>query len=174
LTIDLETPGDKVTIGLTEHSVVIVRNKRRLALSVSSGTIRELDNVGALLGSSQAVRLARAAAAAVQEAEDDSGSSASLVIADALVGLLTGDVGAPGRAARYLSRRARTGIRQIATNDCYRLWEGRVLTASYEWESCARAFSVWNPTKNLCAFRWVIQVESYWFNFLSCSGFNAF
>ena len=45
---------------------------------------------------------------------------------------------------------------------------------TYEWESCAGAFSVWDPTRHLCALRWIIQVESYWFGFLSCTGFSAF
>jgi hypothetical protein len=174
LTIDLEAPGDRVGIALTEHAVTISRRGRRITIPLSGGSDRDLDNARVLLAGSSAVRLARVAAAAVQDAEDDSASSASLLMADALVGMLTGDSGAPGRVARHLSRHARTGIRRAATTDCYLEWEGRVLRSSFEWESCARSFSVWNPTRNLCAFRWLLQVESYWFTFISCTGFNAF
>jgi hypothetical protein len=120
------------------------------------------------------VRLTRVAAAALQEAEDDSAAAVSLLMGDALVGVLTGDEGAPVRLARHLSRHARGLVHRVATTDCYMQWERRVLKASYEWESCARSFSVWNPTRNLCALRWSLQVESYWFTFLSCTGFNAF
>jgi hypothetical protein len=173
-TIDLEGPGDKVGISLAEGAVTLTRGRRRVVLSTGSLNERELDAARVLLADSGAVRLARIAAAAVQESEDDSAAAVSLLIGDALVGMLSGDVGAPGRVARHLARRGRAGLRRAATTDCYGEWERRVLGASYDWESCARPFSVWNPIRNVCAFRWTLQVESYWFTFLSCTGFSSF
>jgi hypothetical protein len=58
--------------------------------------------------------------------------------------------------------------------DCYTIWEGRVLDAYYELEACERDFSVWDPTRHLCAARWLLQAESYWFSFLACSGLPRF
>jgi hypothetical protein len=173
-TLALEGPGDKVNISLTADSVTVVRGRRRVVLSLTALSERALDEARVLLAGSRAVRLARVAAAAVQDAGDDSAAAVSLLISDALVGLLSGDAGAPGRVARHLARHGRAGIRQAATTDCYSDWERRVLLASYEWESCASAFSIWNPIRNVCAFRWTLQVESYWFTFLSCTGFNSF
>jgi hypothetical protein len=173
-TLDLEGPSDKVGISLTESALTVTRGRRRVVLSLGGFGDRELDQARVLLAGSSAVRLARVAAAAVQEAEDDSAAAVSLLIGDALVGLLTGDEGAPGRVARHLARHGRAGVRRIATTDCYGEWERRVLRASYEWQSCASSFSVWNPVRNVCAFRWALQVESYWFTFLSCTGFNSF
>jgi len=173
-TLDLEGPGDKVGINVTEDSVTVTRGRRRVALSLGMLNERELDDVRVMLAGSGAVRLARIAAAAVQESDDDSAAAVSLLISDALVGMLSGDPGAPGRVARHLARHGRAGIRRAATTDCYGEWERRVLTASYDWESCAGAFSVWNPIRNVCAFRWTLQVESYWFTFISCTGFNSF
>jgi hypothetical protein len=171
--LDLEAPGDRVAIGLTQHSITVERGTRQISVSLEAGSEQQLADIRTLLADSAAVYLTRVAAAAVQEAEDDSAASAAMIIGDALVGMLTGDPGAPGRAARYLSRHARTAIRRVATTDCYRTWERRVLRASYELESCARSFNVWNPIRNVCVFRWALQVESYWFTFLSCSGLNA-
>lgn len=173
-TLDLEGPGDKVGISLAENALTVTRGRRRVVLSLGGFGDRELDKARLLLAGSSAVRLARVAAAAIQEAEDDSAAAVSLLIGDALVGLLTGDEGAPGRVARHLARHGRAGVRRIATTDCYGEWERRVLMASYEWQSCASSFSVWNPVRNVCAFRWTLQVESYWFTFLSCTGFSSF
>jgi hypothetical protein len=173
--LDLEAAGDKVAIDFTGHSIAITRNKKRLVIAAETGTEKDFDDARVLLASSLAVRRSRAAAAAIEDAGDDSAASIGLLIADTLVGMLTGDAGAPGRMARYLSRHARSNTKQIATrDDCYKTWERRVLRASYEWESCVRDFSVWNPVRNVCALRWTLQVESYWFSFLSCTGFNTF
>ena len=134
----------------------------------------DLDKVRRLLADSRAARLVRVAAAAVQDSEDNSASSAALLIGDALVGMLTGDAGAPGRVARHLARHARSRVRPVSLQiDCYNTWERRVFRASYEWEECARDFSVWNPTRHLCAMRWILQVESYWFSFMTCSGWST-
>jgi hypothetical protein len=173
-TLDLEGPDDKVGISLAEDSATITRGRRRVTLLLRALSERDLDEARVLLAGSSAVRLARVAAAAVQDSEDDSAAAVSLLISDALVGMLSGDAGAPGRIARHLARHGRAGIRRAATTDCYGDWERKVLAASYEWESCASAFSVWNPIRNVCAFRWTLQVESYWFSFLSCTGFNSF
>jgi len=172
--LDITAPKDSVSIAFSDAGVSVNRNKRRRSVSLSADSIDELDRIRQLLAGSEAVRLTRTAATAVQESEDDSLASTSLLIADALVGLLTGDDGAAAKTSRHLSRHGRAGIRRVATPDCYTIWEGRVVRSGYEYEACARSFSMWNPIRNLCAFRWVLAVESYWFSFLSCSGLNSF
>jgi hypothetical protein len=176
----LEGRGDAVAVTFDQDTITIVRNRRRVAIAVGTKIegpqLQEgLTAAQRLLAGSSATGLLRLAATAVQDAEDDSAASASLLVADALIGMLTGDPGAPGRVARYMARHARARVQRAAMQtDCYYSWEGSVLHASYEWESCASAFSVWNPVRHLCALRWTIQIESYWFTFLSCTGFSAF
>jgi hypothetical protein len=176
----LEGRGDAVAVAFDQSTITVVRNRRRVAISTGPNAegakVQEgLTAAQRLLAGSSATSLLRLAATAVQDAEDDSAASASLLVADAVVGMLTGDSGAPGRVARYMARHARARVQRAAMQtDCYYSWEGSVLHASYEWESCASAFSVWNPTRHLCALRWTIQIESYWFTFLSCTGFSAF
>jgi hypothetical protein len=174
-TLELEGRRDRVVVEVNHDTIAVVRNRRRIVVNVASEPEEGLAVTQGLLAGSHAVRLLRQAATAIQDAEEDSAASASLLVADALVGMLTGDVGAPGRVARHLARHARARVRRAAMQtDCYYSWEQATLAASYEWESCARAFSVWNPTRHLCALRWAIQVESYWFTFLSCTGFSSF
>ena len=38
-------------------------------------------------------------------------------------------------------------------------------------QSCLNSFAVYNPMRQVCAFIWTLQVESAWFQFLSCSSF---
>jgi hypothetical protein len=173
-TLDLQGPDDAVQIGVSIDGVTIARSDRVLALSFDGASESDVEDARVLLAGSPAVHLTRLAAAAVEQSGDDSASATALLIGDALVGLLAGDPGAPGRVARHLARHTRGVLRRVATTDCFNEWERRALTASYEWETCARAFSVWNPVRNLCAFRWLLQVESYWFTFLSCTGFRSF
>lgn len=173
-TLEMEAPRDKVAISFAEHSIRLTRDRKTLTITPATASDEELDKVRRLLADSRAARLIRVAAAAVQDSEDDSASSAALLIGDALVGMLTGDAGAPGRIARHLARRARSRVRPVSFQiDCYNTWEQRVFRASYEWEDCVRDFSVWNPTRNLCAVRWILQVESYWFSFMTCSGWST-
>jgi hypothetical protein len=173
-TLNLETSHDAVTIAFSEHAITISRGRKSAALTLATASDEDLDNAHRLLADSRAARLLRTAAANVEES-DDSPESAALLMADAVVGLLTGDTSAPRRVAQHLTRRARAQIRPAMMQvDCYSTWEHRVLLASYEWEACERDFSVWNPARHLCAARWLIQAESYWFSFLSCSGTSQF
>jgi hypothetical protein len=172
--LEVEAFKDAFTVGFAADQLTVRRARRSVTVHLATGSEDELAAAGRLLAGSRAVRLFRAAASAIQEAEDDSPAAVALITSDALIGMVTGDAGAPGRAARHLARRGRARVRNAGLGaDCYREWEQRVLTASYDWESCARDFAVWNPIRNLCAARWVLAVESYWFTFISCSGIGA-
>jgi hypothetical protein len=93
--LDLSAPKDSVVISLNDSGITVERNRRRASMSLSAASIEDLDGIRKLLAGSAAVRLTRTAAAAVLESGDDGLSSTSLLIADALVGLMTGDEGAP-------------------------------------------------------------------------------
>ena len=107
-------------------------------------------------------------------ADEWSAAAVAVIVADGTVGVLTGDVGAPGRGAQHLSRRGRARSRPAALAvDCFYLMETRFVTAWDDYVSCYYAVQD-NPIyANLCAWRWTLQVESYWFSFISCSGFSG-
>jgi hypothetical protein len=171
--LHLSAPGDVVRIEVTGAGIAVQREGRDVRLNMSSISEDELEGVRQLLAGSRAVRLTRRAAEALYLSNDDSLAGTSLFVADAIVGLLTGDEGAPGRVARHLSQRGRAMARRIAI-DCYAVWETQVVQAYSEYESCYYGFPVWNTMRNLCAYRWVLQVETYWFSMISCIGFNQF
>lgn len=171
--LDLSAPNDSVVIEFTAAGISVTRNRRQATVSLSTGADEDLDAIRQLLSGSAAVRLTRRAAETLQLADDASIAGSSLQVADALVGLLTGDEGAPGRMSRHLARRGRALARHVNL-DCYAVWESRVLAASYEYDYCYFSFAPWNTMRNLCAYRWILQVESYWFSMISCVGFNQF
>ena len=172
--LELASGRDKVLVQLSEHAIRVTRNGTTIALT-SAATEADLDKVARLLADSRAVRRMRASAAALQP-DETSGAATALVLNDALVGILTGDVGASARAAERLTGRVRARLRPAAAalaTDCYYDWEHRVLAASYEQERCFLETWPWSLTmRMLCAARWVLQVESYWVTFITCSGLN--
>lgn len=170
-TLTLQTPRDRVTIAFEEHTIAVTRDKKAAVLTLATASDEELDKIHRMLADSRAVRLMRVAAANIQDSEDDSPEASSLLMADAVLGVLTGDGAAPLRVARHLTRHVRASLRPIGMQiDCYAIWEKRVLTVYYQATACENSFSVWNPVRYLCATQWLLQVESYWFSFLSCSG----
>jgi len=173
-TLDLAAPNDAVVIRFTSEGVTVRRNGRSATVNLTGGDESELEAATQLLSGSRAIRLTRRAADGLLVAEDSSMAGASLLMADSLIGLLTGDEGAPGRIARHLARRGRGLIRRVQSVDCYGEWERRVLAASFEFDACYITTPAWNPVRNLCAYRWVLQVETYWFQMISCVGLNRF
>ena len=172
--LQLESRNDRVRILVDGESVQVTRGRHSVSLHAASTSEDEQDRVRTVLAGSRAVRMFRALAASIEASGAESAPAIATLMSDAVVGMLDGDPGAPGRVARHLARHAKARIRTVAMQgDCYGTWEGSVYRASYELEDCLRAFSVWNPVRNVCGFRWTMQVESYWFRFLTCSGFPA-
>lgn len=173
-TVELEAPRDKVALALSEHAITITRGKKTIKLT-PEGSDDDFDNVRRLLADSRAVRLLRSAGAAFEATEDDSAAAASLLLADALVGVLTGDVGAPRRVSNRLTRHARAQMRPVAAGtNCYYQWEQAVVVAQFELLDCYGDVGMASYLAYLCSARWYLQVESYWFTLLTCSGFRGF
>jgi hypothetical protein len=173
--LTLQAPHDTIVIAVEEHTISITRDKKTVALSLGSATDEDFDKAQKMLADSRAARLMRAAAANVQDSGDDSPESASFILADAVVGMLTGDGAAPIRAARHLTRHVRANLRPAMLQvDCYTTWESRISAAYNDFAACIDDFAIWNPTRYLCATRWLLQAESYWFSFITCSGFSQF
>jgi hypothetical protein len=170
-TLDLTTGTDSVSLAYAGHTISVSRNGRRAVIGADDESGRE--RVAGLLAGSRAVGLLRAASAAVQESDDTSVGGAAVLTADALVGSLTGDIGAPARIARHLARKSLTGLRRVEVSEesCYRNYERNVTEYYAEAEECI--MEAWLPTtRYACSFVWLIQIESEWFHLWACVGFN--
>ena len=94
----------------------------------------------------------------------------SLRATGALVAELLGDPGAARRFGQSVAGSG-AGLRRVQqyTQSCWDVYQRLVLQASYQLESCIASFAVYNPLRQVCAAVWILQVESAWFQFLSCS-----
>jgi hypothetical protein len=168
-TVELQAPGDKVTLGVAETSITVTRGRKTVALRADASQ-SEFDDLRKMLADSRAIDLLRSAGATFEASEEESAAATPIVLVDALVGTLTGDVGASRRAARTLSKRARAQLRPAGRpNTCYYQWEQSIIWAYMELEECyfsGAFYPMW------CNLRWTLQAESAWFGFIACSGFG--
>jgi hypothetical protein len=173
-TLTLEARRDKVTVEVSEHAITVVRQKGRTVVTKDAEAEEQLEKVGRLLADSRAVRSFRMAAAAVEQSQDTSPAAAAVLLADAVLGPLTGDAGAPSRVARHLSRSARSRMLRVAASaNCYQSYERIVVDAYNDLEGCFDQFDWWHPFRRLCGWVWTLQIESAWFSLISCSGFGG-
>jgi hypothetical protein len=168
-TMEIEAPRDKVSIGVTENAITVTRGRKTITITPEASQ-RQADDLRRMLADSRAIDLLRNAGAELEASGDDSAASTPVVLADALVGTLTGDVGASRRAARRLSEKARAQLRPVGRpNTCYYQWEQTILFAYMELEECVIVSGIWPVW---CHVRWTMQAESAWFSLISCSGFG--
>lgn len=166
-TLDLEAGRDKVTLRVTESDITINRGREVIIITPDSPEA-VADSVRRMLADSVAVRRLRSAGAIFEASDEDSPAGSAVLLSDAVVGALTGDVGAPHRIARLLSKRARSLARTAGQrpNSCYYQWEQTMMWVWMDFEECA---VLWNYG-GWCTVRWAMQTESAWFSLLSCSG----
>jgi hypothetical protein len=186
LTIDKRVYGDgrfDVRIALGQRDRVVIAADAE-GISVSAGhekTVRlnpAVDNgheekgrrVRGWLASSGAVARFRQLVDALERRGARDPEALSLRATGALVAELLGD---PGAARRFGQAVAGSGatLRKVQqyTQSCWDVYQRLVLQASYQLESCIASFAVYNPLRQVCAAVWILQVESAWFQFLSCS-----
>jgi hypothetical protein len=152
--------------------VRVVRGNRSAAIDLAAGGEDDFDKVRTLLAGSKAVRLFRLLAATFDPSTEETPAATAMLVSDALIGWLDGDVGAAGRLGRRMAERHGKLMRRIGLQDdvsCYREWESEVVYAWDDYEACQDAFEWWNPLREGCSLRWIMWVESAWFSFLTCS-----
>jgi hypothetical protein len=127
------------------------------------------------LARSDAVQRFRQINEALEQQDALSPEALSLRVTGALVSELLGDPGAAQRLGRSISSKLAHRLRKVQNGytaaSCWDTYQRLVMAAANALEGCLNSFAVYNPMRNLCAFVWTLQVESAWFQFLSCSSF---
>jgi hypothetical protein len=171
--LTLGTDHDNLSIATTAQGITVTRNKTTLSLLRSDASEANGDKIRRLLADSQAVRQFRRMSATLIETDDRAPASLAAVIGDAVIGQLTGDVGAPRRAAAHLARRS-SKLKPVALRpDCFAGMEANMMYAAQDVASCYSSVGNNSFWEDMCSIRWVLQAESYWFEFLSCTGFSG-
>jgi hypothetical protein len=171
--LELTSGHDRVAVAVNPQGTTVTRGKVAATLTRANPSEDEADRIRRALSDSKAVLQFRSVAAALIDAEDRSSAALAVIMADAVVGGLTGDVGAARRTARHLARPERARQRPVGMAlDCYALMEQRFVEAWNDLYLCVGSVYGSFLYERLCGARWILQAESYWFGFMSCSGFN--
>ena len=90
---------------------------------------------------------------------------------DVLLGILQGDTGAVDRRAPA-RREAGWRVSRVscgAGQTCYGEYEGEVVSAWGDFSGCVDDVKWFPGLQEVCAFTWLLRVESAWFRFIGCS-----
>ncbi|MFB3853667.1 MAG: hypothetical protein ACE148_07565 [Vicinamibacterales bacterium] len=167
----LESPEDSLDITISAEAVTVGRGRGSAVLSSASPDEASMLEVQRVLAGSLALRQLRALAADLESVTDSGPEVAAIALSDAVLGFLAGDAGAPARLASRMKSRREARMRQVLLRQqgCYPKWEQEVLYAWAEYQACLDDFEWWNPLKEACTIRYLLWVESAWFQFLGCS-----
>lgn len=185
--MDLQHRVDRVAVSVGRGYVRVARPRAAVAFDPSQAEEESQQNTRVLLADSTAVHQFRAMVANLDESTLDSAAGLGLLLADAEIGVLGGDVAAIARLApvvggreagaahsssqRAANGRAASGGDALPGESCYVSYRNEVVAAWNDYASCNESFWWVNPLRLACATEWVLRAESAWFSFLSCSAF---
>lgn len=182
-TMRLSQGRDVVTIAISQSGFEVGRGRRSARIDPRTDKQDRADAVRAMLTDSQAVRSFKRLVAALEqrdEGEEDGPLAVSTLVDGAIVQLLDGDLGAPLRIAKRLTRQQRAKLRTAGAKrlpgafvDCIGNYEASLMYAYYQFYSCwqeAREYSWWSADLvwRLCELEWFIRSEQYIWQFIAC------
>jgi hypothetical protein len=178
--LQIRTADDHVVLTGDPGLLTFSRRGRTEVVRLNNLQDGAFDRARTLLADSRATRQFRAMAYGLSPSEASSPAGAGLQLTATFLSLLDGDVGAVKRLAGRGT--ASTGVAPAgtvtATSDeeldgstCFQRFQGEVVSAWEDFEVCCIRFGFLFPLVDLCAFEWVLRVESAWFQFLGCSSF---
>jgi hypothetical protein len=169
-----------VRIAWQQDVLVLVRMGKRLRVArdgrtamvlLDTGDEDGLDLAQQVLAGSRAARMFRGLHQRLSQESRESAPGVAFDHVDALIGILQGDVGAVDRRApsrRYAEGRVcRVGYGAGVT--CYSEYEGEVISAWDDFSQCVDDVKWYPGLQEVCAFTWLLRVESAWFRFIGCS-----
>ena len=169
-TLQLSRGDDAVEVRADRSAVSVNRGGRSVWIDLDAVSEEDLAAVRALLVGSRSVRALRSLAATLGSGPTRSPGVLAVVLADAVVGVLDGDLAAAGRLAERLGGR-RTAIRRVSSEEgCYERWEAEVIRAYDSYLGCVSVYLGLTQWHEACGLRWLLWAESAWFSFLMCSG----
>jgi hypothetical protein len=169
-TLRLQRGSDAVEIRADRNSVTVSRGGEAVRVVLEAAGEEDLAAVRVLLAGSRGVRGLRVLGAGLGAGAVRSPGGLALVLADAFVGLLDGDVAAVHRLAERLAS-GRPAARLVSSPEgCYERWEGEVIRAWDDYERCLAVYPSIGLWRDACGVRWIMWAESAWFSFLTCAG----
>lgn len=162
--------------------LVVVRSGARLRVTRhgQSATVQldradeeGLDLVQSVLAGSRALRAFRGVHRHLGEEARESAPGIAIDRLDALLALLQGETTALDRRAPQV-RDGAWRVSRVACGaepSCFSEYEGEVTRAWDDYAQCIYDVRWYPGLQELCAFSWLLRVESAWFRFIACSSF---
>jgi hypothetical protein len=182
-TVRLSQGTDVVTIAINQTGFQIRRGSRTRRLDPRSNDASKVDAVRSMLVGSQAVGSFKRLVVALEErdqSEDDGPLALSTLIDGAIVLMLDGDIDAPRRIAKRITRTQRAGLRAVKAKrapgvyyDCVGGYQVALMTAWGQFASCsieAGEYSWWTRglVFQLCEWEWALRSYQYIWQFIGC------
>jgi hypothetical protein len=182
-TLRLSQGKDVVTIALSQNGFQIARGQKAIQVDPRSQNYDGFDVARSLLLGSQAVRSFKRLVAALEErdeSEEDGPLALSALIDGAIVQLLDGDVDAPRRIGKRITRKHRASLRVVKSArapgvfvDCVGNYQIALLSAYGQFESCfieSTGYSWWSRSfvYRMCEWEWAIRSQQYVWQFIGC------
>jgi len=167
----LAWPQDLLVLVRTGSRLRVTRGGQTADLLLDRGDEDGLDLVQGVLAGSRAARAFRGAYRRLSQESRESAAGVSLDNLDALLGLLQGEPAAVDR--RVPPRRDGGGrLARVASPlrpSCYSEYEEEVIRAWDDYVQCIDDVKWFPGLQEVCAFTWLLRVESAWFRFIGCS-----
>jgi hypothetical protein len=182
-TLRLTQGKDVVTVVVAQGGFQVGRGRRTVRLEARTDKGEGLDAIRSLLVGSQAVRSFKRLAASLEnrdEAEEDGALALVTLVDAALVQFLEGDVDAPKRITRRITRKTRSPFRAVAVKrapdlfrDCVGIYQVALVDAYNQWAECwVDAWDVTWWTRSLifrlCEWEWALRSQQYVWQFIGC------
>ena len=182
-TLQLTQGKDVVTIAISQAGFQVGRGRRTLRWDPRTDKDEGFDAVRTLLLGSPAVSSFKRLSASLEqrdENEDDLPLAVAALIDGAIVQLLDGDVDAPKRIARRVTRKQRAALRVVSLKrapdqfrDCIGLYQVALMDAYSQYAECwldANDSTWWTRSLifKLCEWEWAIRSQQYIWQFIGC------
>jgi hypothetical protein len=181
-TLRLTQGKDVVTIAISQAGFQVARGRRSVRFDPRTDKGDGLDAVRALLVGSQTVRSFKRLVASLEardETEPDGPLALAALVDGSVVQMLDGDLDAPRRIAKRITRKHRAAIRTVKARapgafiDCVGLYEVALLNSWTQFAGCyqeSTEYSWWSHrlVYYLCELEWVLRSQQYLWQFVGC------
>jgi hypothetical protein len=162
---------DLLVLARTGNRLRITRNGQTAVLALDRADEDGLDLAQAVLAGSRAARAFRGVFRHLAEESRASAPGASLVNLDTWLGVLQGEASAVDRRAPANRVEGGKAMRASCGTEptCYSEYEAEVIKAWDDYVQCIYDVRWYPGLQEVCAFTWLLRVESAWFRFIGCS-----
>ncbi len=164
----LRSDNDRIAVVRRGSQVRVSRRDRAIDLGTEALGEDDLDQLQQMLAGSAAVRRFRAMKSMLAPTTKGTGLAIAVDVIDMMLAVLKGESPTLPSPATPPAMSAMVNMEDGGPT-CYDTWQGEVVSAWGDYEGCINSFSWYNPYREVCAFVWVLRVESAWFRFVGCS-----